>query len=461
MSFEVSSVISRSSPSGPASRTPSPPPLDTRRSPATTVGVLADTRRAAATPEMSAPSASPPARSSDSGASSPKTSSPPSHKSFSISSILSRDDPKKEVSSEPPFAFSHQHDALAASHLPSSPKWRCRGCNLASRPGPGARAERLECRSNVAHANASVHADARRYRFPEACKLLGLMSQMTALAARHPLLSLYPDLANVPPTSHMSPLAGMGVPLPTKTPWYPPWALPPLAALASVREKEAGSPPAGPGSPLSEAPVEVVRSRSPSPMPRSPSPPPSPPTPSREDARAGESEGSGGVASSGATTASGGADDADEDRKRRKKKTRTVFSRSQVFQLESTFDMKRYLSSSERAGLAASLHLTETQVKIWFQNRRNKWKRQLAAELEAANMAHAAQRLVRVPILYHDGSTSGVEAAHTPPAPPPTSSLPPQPSLPPYSLYYPPVSSNYTTTVQAPTPVRPTLSSLV
>lgn len=47
---------------------------------------------------------------------------------------------------------------------------------------------------------------------------------------------------------------------------------------------------------------------------------------------------------------------------RRKKKTRTVFTRSQVFQLESTFDMKRYLSSSERAGLAASLHLTETQV---------------------------------------------------------------------------------------------------
>ncbi|XP_023785061.1 homeobox protein HMX3-like [Cyanistes caeruleus] len=79
--------------------------------------------------------------------------------------------------------------------------------------------------------------------------------------------------------------------------------------------------------------------------------------------------------------------------------------RSQVFQLESTFDMKRYLSSSERAGLAASLHLTETQVKIWFQNRRNKWKRQLAAELEAANLSHAAaQRIVRVPILYHENS---------------------------------------------------------
>ena len=96
-------------------------------------------------------------------------------------------------------------------------------------------------------------------------------------------------------------------------------------------------------------------------------------------------------------------DDGDMN-ERRKKKTRTVFSRSQVFELESTFDRKRYLSSSERAGLATSLHLTETQVKMWFQNRRNKWKKQMAAKLEAANMAHAAklqgQRMVRVPILY-------------------------------------------------------------
>ncbi|KAM8837488.1 homeobox protein HMX3-B isoform 2-T2 [Spinachia spinachia] len=111
----------------------------------------------------------------------------------------------------------------------------------------------------------------------------------------------------------------------------------------------------------------------------------------------------------------------DSDRKTcRKKKTRTVFSRSQVFQLESTFDIKRYLSSSERAGLAASLHLTETQVKIWFQNRRNKWKRQLAAELEAANLSHAAaQRIVRVPILYHDSGAT--ETAGAPAAGPPGS----------------------------------------
>lgn len=63
----------------------------------------------------------------------------------------------------------------------------------------------------------------------------------------------------------------------------------------------------------------------------------------------------------------GGMSQSREDRDnciKRKKKTRTVFSRSQVFQLETTFDMKRYLSSSERAALASSLRLTETQVNL-------------------------------------------------------------------------------------------------
>ena len=113
----------------------------------------------------------------------------------------------------------------------------------------------------------------------------------------------------------------------------------------------------------------------------------------------------------GSGSGNSSANNTNNNSNKRKKKTRTVFSRSQVFQLESTFDMKRYLSSSERAGLAASLHLTETQVKIWFQNRRNKWKRQLAAELEAANMAHAAQRLVRVPILYHEAAAAAAAVA--------------------------------------------------
>ncbi|CAD5220923.1 unnamed protein product [Bursaphelenchus xylophilus] len=59
----------------------------------------------------------------------------------------------------------------------------------------------------------------------------------------------------------------------------------------------------------------------------------------------------------------------------RKKKTRTVFSRSQVSQLEMTFNQHKYLNTPQRSSLAAQLGLTDVQVKIWFQNRRNKWKR--------------------------------------------------------------------------------------
>lgn len=51
----------------------------------------------------------------------------------------------------------------------------------------------------------------------------------------------------------------------------------------------------------------------------------------------------------------------------RKKKTRTVFSRAQVLQLESTFDAKRYLSSAERSNLALALRLTETQVCVKYE----------------------------------------------------------------------------------------------
>ncbi|KAM3591014.1 uncharacterized protein V6R79_020701 [Siganus canaliculatus] len=93
-----------------------------------------------------------------------------------------------------------------------------------------------------------------------------------------------------------------------------------------------------------------------------------------------------------------------------KKKTRTIFSKRQIFQLEATFDMKRYLSSSERACLASSLQLTETQVKIWFQNRRNKLKRQLTTDLEAPLTAEhltEAGKNVQLPTFYKDSSLLG------------------------------------------------------
>ncbi|XP_062911376.1 homeobox protein Nkx-3.1-like [Mobula hypostoma] len=61
----------------------------------------------------------------------------------------------------------------------------------------------------------------------------------------------------------------------------------------------------------------------------------------------------------------------------KKKRTRAAFSHAQVLELERRFDGQRYLSAPERADLASALKLTETQVKIWFQNRRYKTKRKM------------------------------------------------------------------------------------
>ncbi|XP_041755938.1 homeobox protein Nkx-3.1-like [Coregonus clupeaformis] len=63
----------------------------------------------------------------------------------------------------------------------------------------------------------------------------------------------------------------------------------------------------------------------------------------------------------------------------KQKRSRAAFTHLQVLELENKFNHQKYLSAPERAHLANKLRLTETQVKIWFQNRRYKTKRKQQA----------------------------------------------------------------------------------
>ncbi|XP_059845816.1 homeobox protein Hox-A7-like [Hypanus sabinus] len=62
---------------------------------------------------------------------------------------------------------------------------------------------------------------------------------------------------------------------------------------------------------------------------------------------------------------------------RKAKRFRAIFTQEQLAVLESEFKKHHYIIGPQRVALASALGLTVLQVKVWFQNRRIKWKKEV------------------------------------------------------------------------------------
>ncbi|OQR74299.1 homeobox protein Nkx-2.5-like [Tropilaelaps mercedesae] len=95
-------------------------------------------------------------------------------------------------------------------------------------------------------------------------------------------------------------------------------------------------------------------------------------------------------------------EDDNQQHRKTKRKPRILFTQAQVYQLEQRFKQQKYLTAQEREHLAHTLKLTSTQVKIWFQNRRYKSKKQRESQ-QIASGRQQFPRKVTIPVLVRDG----------------------------------------------------------
>ncbi|XP_078344247.1 brain-specific homeobox protein homolog isoform X2 [Oculina patagonica] len=72
-------------------------------------------------------------------------------------------------------------------------------------------------------------------------------------------------------------------------------------------------------------------------------------------------------------------------RRPRRPWTRAVFSNLQRKGLEKRFQVQKYLTKADRHQLAAMLGLSDNQVKVWFQNRRMKWRQEARESVTSTN----------------------------------------------------------------------------
>ncbi|XP_060548145.1 H2.0-like homeobox protein isoform X2 [Pantherophis guttatus] len=100
--------------------------------------------------------------------------------------------------------------------------------------------------------------------------------------------------------------------------------------------------------------------------------------------------------------------------KRKRSWSRAVFSNLQRKGLEKRFEIQKYVTKPDRKQLAAMLGLTDAQVKVWFQNRRMKWRHSKEAQAQKDKEKEPAEKVAAAGAALGPGPAGEAELERSP-----------------------------------------------